>query len=480
MKNLQNYDFLFENFTEIIGSLLESKSKLEEVNCELSKMSRELMKINYKNLYNEGEGHCGFKLISSSSNGIKKYITQPSAFRYIQKRNFILNIQLKASLSIRKKWLAVHSNDYAKSFLSFITWIEDCKIYINISKLQNNKRLGLIAEEFTKNLVNNMIFCILKGESLKCNLPIIELFDNKWEKGEEVSIVKVYDCINTSFITYIMGQDWLTNIHSRTSRIIKNFLALYIYTDNKSVPYGEEMRNCCCFLWILSKPLYSNFVDNTLTNTHNFITVWLLYCNALCKLYSYLVTLLDLVSFVSKKFITPVSLTKIKLDICQKLNIDQTQKYFLSLNVLIKDLNLSQFIERLEESEKKMLKQFLYTLINNEKILDNKYKLLSTDLKYFATFPCITIHGFNQILDDIRKLHQDVTYYSFPIDVDYRNNSLSLEKLVNHKFDPDILFAKDQYDNCLKDLNYFKLNNNLIFVDFDEVSQNYVVRGSNN
>lgn len=77
MKNLQNYDFLFENFTEIIGSLLESKSKLEEVNCELSKMSRELMKINYKNLYNEGEGHCGFKLISSSSNGIKKYITQP-------------------------------------------------------------------------------------------------------------------------------------------------------------------------------------------------------------------------------------------------------------------------------------------------------------------------------------------------------------------------------------------------------------------
>jgi hypothetical protein len=301
-------------------------------------------------------------------------------------------------------------------------------------------------------------------------------------------------------------------IHKQTTKILRGFFCLF--ANNECVPYSLELFNlgkllrALCDMEVQRHVFHGywecmeeisrgNFMEedyfardaNKNVRMVQFHTT--IFCVILSYLYSFLMSLLDYVVSINALFIKPCNLEKEKSKI---FKITETSNFIFSLEALLqarkfdKEASLKKlFADKKNELHLKnltiLLKIFNPTLVIEDISIKN--------LELIGKWPCISIGSFNQLLNQIRGLHDLVSSYGFPMPI-------NLRELANHPIgdvieffssDPNEFINKNyslglleqiSFEYIMKDLldidkyNLEELSPQFMFLHYSKVSNNYM------
>jgi hypothetical protein len=203
-----------------------------------------------------------------------------------------------------------------------------------------------------------------------------------------------------------------------------------------------------------------------------------------------LMNILDNIVSINALFIQPCNLEKLKSNI---FNITGTSNLIFSLDALLQAREFDQkSLKRLLTDEKN--KTHCNNLIMLLKIFNPAISIEDVslnDLELIGKWPCISIVAFDELLKQIRELHNLVSSYGFPIPINLRlgNNSISeLAELFSRKKYVDYITKNyslnllDQitFDLLMKKLididknNLIELSTQFMFLHYSKVSNDYV------
>jgi NADH:ubiquinone oxidoreductase subunit C len=375
------------------------------------------------------------------------------------------------------------------------------------------------ASIFINTLLNNIIHSLMP-ENIQ--YPLASWFDiifNNFFSDippsvamNEIVLERFVSCLKNNileaFIMHCPCYIQVEKIYEQTTHILKGFFSLF--ANNESVPYSLELFNLGKLLMALcdmevqrgvfkeywdyiqepSRGLWSDpgyFAGGANQNVRIIQFHMTIFCLILSYLYSFLMNILDYVVSINALFIQPCKLEEVKSKV---FKITGTSNFIFTLEALLKAREFDQesFKRLLTDKKNEIHLKNLTLLLKNFNSSLSINDITVKNLNVIGKWPCITIVAFDELLNQIRELHDMVSSYGFPIPINLRlqaNNSTIAE--LKEVFKEDVeqkytlqLLDQNSFDLLMKKLinidknNLEELSSQFMFLHYRKASNNYV------